>query len=377
MKILHLVGQSEDVGGILSVIRNLQEATREQGLRHVVYVNQAYREARTPALEYRFGRRCLDEHRSHLRLLVRGLFGARELGALLAAEYFDVVHGHYRGMMPSLAWVSWSRRRKVLYTNHAYARRTRMYRLLARSPRFHSVLLSPNMARHYRLSPAPPKVSLIPDCCADHLFSQPLISSSPGTTGDGGLRLVGLGSILGWKKWHLLLEAIAQLPPSDRSRIQFHHWGSVLQLAESREYQCLLAAETRRLGLTERVCFHGATGDIEHALRQADWFVLPSTNEPCSVALSEAMALGLPALVSASGGNLDLVENGRTGAWFEPDNAQDLAQRLLDILAGRIVPASAAAIREAARPRSATAAGAAYVELYRALAKTGARKPLP
>jgi len=368
MKILHVLGQSEDVGGILTVVRNLREATRDQGLSHAVYVHRRYRETRVPALDYRFGRHCRDEEPNPLRLILQGLLASGELSRLLTAESFDVIHGHFRGMLPALLRLATFHGRRVLFTNHAYARRTTLYRQLARHRRIYTVLLSQNMARHYRLEPCPPKISLVPDCCEDRFFTAPLVvRRAPGPAAGRRVRLVGLGSIVDWKKWDLLVEALALLPAALRGTVEFHHYGSAVDLPGSHELEQVLRRQAQALDHGRVAVLHGPTRDVEGVLRAADWFVLPSTDEPCSVALSEAMALGLPALVSASGGCVDLVENGRTGLWFQPDNARDLAENLQRILLGQVDPLAPAAIRESARWRSASAAAAQYTALYRDL----------
>ena len=56
------------------------------------------------------------------------------------------------------------------------------------------------------------------------------------------------------------------------------------------------------------------THQVADVVAAADWFVLPSTHEPCSVALIEALALGVPVIASASGGNVDIVQ---AAHWFE------------------------------------------------------------
>ena len=61
----------------------------------------------------------------------------------------------------------------------------------------------------------------------------------------------------------------------------------------------------KRLGLGERVRFLGYRTDIEDILLMADIFVLPSFREGLSRALMEAMACGLPCVVSAIRGNKD------------------------------------------------------------------------
>ena len=52
----------------------------------------------------------------------------------------------------------------------------------------------------------------------------------------------------------------------------------------------------------------GAAADPTEALREADLFVLPSREEGMSIALLEAMALGIPLVASSIPGNRRLVE---------------------------------------------------------------------
>jgi len=57
----------------------------------------------------------------------------------------------------------------------------------------------------------------------------------------------------------------------------------------------------------------GAMADVEIWLRSADLFVLPSLEEGMSVALLEAMALGMPVVASAIPGNCALIDDGQHG----------------------------------------------------------------
>jgi phosphatidylinositol alpha 1,6-mannosyltransferase len=85
--------------------------------------------------------------------------------------------------------------------------------------------------------------------------------------------------------------------------------------------------------------------------------------------LIEALALGLPALVSASGGNVDIVSDERTGLLFTPDDPASLAGCLGRLACGEFTPASAAQVRESVRLRSATAVAAQYTEIYRRVSR--------
>ncbi|MBN2561839.1 MAG: glycosyltransferase family 4 protein [Phycisphaerae bacterium] len=56
----------------------------------------------------------------------------------------------------------------------------------------------------------------------------------------------------------------------------------------------------------------------------ADLFVLPSLWEGMSNALLEAMSCGVPVIATAVGGNLEVIDHGRTGLLVAPDNAVEL-----------------------------------------------------
>lgn len=73
-----------------------------------------------------------------------------------------------------------------------------------------------------------------------------------------------------------------------------------------------LEAAAARLGVHSRVRFHGFSSRVVDVLRAADAFLLSSHGEGMSNALLEAMACGLPCLVSRSvGGARELLGDGR------------------------------------------------------------------
>jgi glycosyltransferase involved in cell wall biosynthesis len=74
----------------------------------------------------------------------------------------------------------------------------------------------------------------------------------------------------------------------------------------------------------------GATQDVEAELRASDLFVLPSTEEGMSVALLEAMAVGLPVVASAIPGNRRLVVDFKHGRLAPPRDPSALARTIVD-----------------------------------------------
>jgi L-malate glycosyltransferase len=123
------------------------------------------------------------------------------------------------------------------------------------------------------------------------------------------------------------------------------------------------------LGIRDRVRFLGVRSDVDKILRQATVFTLPSISEAASLTLMEAMASGLPSVVTAVGGNPELVRDGVDGVLVPRSDPGALAAaltRLLKnpLLAARMGRAAAARARERYRLERTIAR---YLELYEAL----------
>lgn len=372
LRVLHLLGNREDHGGILSVVRSLQEATRP-ALAHVVWVHHQFVARRAPALDLRPSRWARDESASHLRLLADNLLALPGLLRLLRKEPFDLVHGHTRGAFPLCLLLHRFTARPVLFTNHTYARRVGMYRQAARRG-LPMVLLTPAMARHYGLDPRPGRVEILSACCDDSWFARPLPVRSS-TPGPRTLRLVGIGNVARWKNWHLVLDALASLPEPLRHRLRFELWGPVAADPDAQAYSRELAHRIDALGLASRVLLAGPTRDVPGVLAGADAVLVASDHEPCSVALIEALASGVPAMATASGGNLDILQDGRTGLLFPPGDAAALARCLAALADGAGPPATPAELRASVAHRSASAVATHYLDLYARLVAGAGRNP--
>lgn len=108
-----------------------------------------------------------------------------------------------------------------------------------------------------------------------------------------------------------------------------------LQLIGRKDWRLLVAGsgpllgdlnrECTRLGLADRVQFLGAKEDILDLYKAADGFVMSSTFEGLSAALLEASAMGLPSVVTAVGGNSEIVLDGTTGYVVPPSDSVALA----------------------------------------------------
>ena len=123
------------------------------------------------------------------------------------------------------------------------------------------------------------------------------------------------------------------------------------------------------LGVADIAWFPGALDDVPEVLRLFDVFVLPSLNEGISNTILEALASGLPVAATRVGGNVEIVDDGRTGRLFAPGDVAALAGLLGEYVDDPgLRGAHAAAARRAATERfSLDAMVAQYRALYESL----------
>jgi sugar transferase (PEP-CTERM/EpsH1 system associated) len=107
----------------------------------------------------------------------------------------------------------------------------------------------------------------------------------------------------------------------------------VLLVGEGPERQTLESFLDARPELHRRVSFIGSSNRVPELLRALDIYVLPSLNEGISNSLLEAMASGLPVVVTAVGGNSEVVIEGESGLLFPVGNYRQLAKHIAILLA--------------------------------------------
>lgn len=121
---------------------------------------------------------------------------------------------------------------------------------------------------------------------------------------------------------------------------------AALLCGESDRYRFLVigdgsaANETRELalelGIADKVIFTGFTDEVEKYFNCLDLNVNCSTGtETSSLALSEGMSIGLPAVASSFGGNPYMVRHGENGYIYEKGDHTELAERISEIASDR------------------------------------------
>lgn len=142
-----------------------------------------------------------------------------------------------------------------------------------------------------------------------------------------GFTLVCIAQLTLMKGIQHLLRAISELPKDQIARLRLVIYGTG-------PYQAALEELADELGLSERVEFAGLVDSnvLSGKLRAADGFVLPSLREGLPLSLLEAMACGLPVVISAIGGIPDVVRDGENGLLVQPGDETALTEALRRIL---------------------------------------------
>jgi glycosyltransferase involved in cell wall biosynthesis len=83
------------------------------------------------------------------------------------------------------------------------------------------------------------------------------------------------------------------------------------------------------LGLTDYVSFEGFHEDVRPYLHAGSAFVLTSNHEGFGIAIIEAMAAGLPCLVTNSGGPAEIITNGVDGLVVAPGAVGEIAAGIM------------------------------------------------
>ncbi|WP_310482991.1 glycosyltransferase family 4 protein [Chamaesiphon sp. VAR_48_metabat_403] len=123
-----------------------------------------------------------------------------------------------------------------------------------------------------------------------------------------------------------LIEAFAQLPAADLQRVELILAGN----GDLESAHRLIA----KLNLTDKVSILEWLDPIQRdeLLATADAFILPSYNEGLPMSMLEAMAWGLPTIVTPVGGIPEVVRHNRNGLLVEPGNLPQLIQAMQQLI---------------------------------------------
>jgi len=161
--------------------------------------------------------------------------------------------------------------------------------------------------------------------------------------------IIAVGRLHAQKGYDILLPAFAEV------RARWPNW--TLRILGTGDLRNELQGQAASLGLTDAVIWNGYVEDPAPYYRNAAIFVLPSRFEGMPNALLEAMANGLPSVVSdAAGGALDFVEQDVSGILVPSGDSGMLAAALMRLVGSQELRAdmgAAARARIQAMPQQA------------------------
>jgi glycosyltransferase involved in cell wall biosynthesis len=121
-----------------------------------------------------------------------------------------------------------------------------------------------------------------------------------------------------------------------------------------------------------------ASDDIPRRLARADLLVLPSRWDGWGVVVNEALAVGVPVIVSDQCGVADLIQPGINGFVFRSEDVDDLRQVLRQFLDSRNQwPAMQSAARLTGQSITAERAAPYLIACMKNLTRASDARPLP
>jgi len=232
-----------------------------------------------------------------------GYFGAR------LAERYDVplVLTEHVSRPALLMSTQWDRER-ALYAMHAATS------LIGVSPPQRDLLYRAGVRR---------EIDVVPNPVDTDLFSP------DGSVPPPPIRLITVGHLIARKGILNLLEAVARIGASDHGPLE-------LEVVGAGPLRPQLEAATASLGLAGRVRFHGERShpEVRDLLRQSHIYVCSSVTESFAVAVVEAMSVGLPVVVTRSGGPESYVTDAH-GVVVAPDSIEGLTEGIRGLV-GRL-----------------------------------------
>ncbi len=140
-------------------------------------------------------------------------------------------------------------------------------------------------------------------------------------------RIVSLGHMRTVKGYDVLLRAAALV-------IREHPTAQFVIIGAEAEHGVAASLKelADRLGVASNVRFVGLSLNVPELLRHGHIYCLLSRSEGLSNALIEAMAAGLPAVVTSVGGNPEVVEQGRSGFLVNSEDHEGAAKAIVELL---------------------------------------------
>jgi len=209
------------------------------------------------------------------------------------------------------------------FTNDKIASGQLLGRLSARWPQaqIFNNFAGAYQARYVRSFFAPRQVMVVPNALDLQQYRSTPLSTN------GKALIVGIGSLIGVKRWDRLLNGAGQL--KERG-LDFS-----VEIAGSGPLRETLEQRARKLGIADRVKFAGEVKDVPGLLSRSTLLAHTSDTEGRPNVVMEAMACGRAVVAMEAGDIAALVEDGKTGFVVRRGDNGQLADRLATLATKR------------------------------------------
>ncbi len=180
----------------------------------------------------------------------------------------------------------------------------------------------------------PSKVRIIPFCIDTKQFRNSTLNAADARRAlqlPLHRTLIGsLGRIDPKKDQEFLIRAIHAL------RLREHDIDAVIMgtptLNEGFRYHEHLLRLVEELGIRDHIHFRTFSRETLTFFTAIDIFAMMTTGETYGMVTIEALAAGVPVIANNSGGSTELLENGRLGLLYEPNNLSDFKEKIIQLL---------------------------------------------
>lgn len=151
---------------------------------------------------------------------------------------------------------------------------------------------------------------------------------------DGKINVFCIGKYQKRKNLQMMVEVVEELIPEYNLHLTI---AGELSNHFHQEYFDRITQYVREHGLEDRVTFYANINrdQIFNIYRESDVYVIPSTGEPASITVIEAMSCSVPAISGSDNGTASYIDFGKTGYVFEDNNKDDLKEKLEKIISDR------------------------------------------
>lgn len=151
---------------------------------------------------------------------------------------------------------------------------------------------------------------------------------------DDRINVFCIGKYQERKNLQMMIEAVEELLPKYPLHLTI---AGELSNHFHEEYYKKVTTYVKEHHLEDKVTFYTNLNRTELAreYKKADVYVVPSTQEPASITVIEAMAFSVPAISGSDNGTASYIDYGKTGYVFEDNNKEDLKDKLERIISDK------------------------------------------